>query len=131
MCARCEELEERVAWLESELGIQTEAGEVEALKEAFGITRGLAVLLRALCRAKGRPVTRLQILDILPTRAGSDGADRDPKNVDVRASQLRAALGKSAVLNAWGQGYRLSDEARARVEAVISETIPHQPQGGV
>lgn len=131
MCARCEELEERVAWLESELGIQKDAGEVEALKGAFGLTHGLAVLLRALYRAKGRPVTRLQILDVLPTKGGADGSDRDPKIVDVRASQLRAALGKGAVLNAWGQGYRLSDEARARVEAVIPETTPSQSAGGV
>jgi DNA-binding response OmpR family regulator len=122
MCARCEELEERVAWLESELGLQTHALTLDLLRSAMntGSTykrKGAAALVAALYGAKGRPLDRLQLSERLP-RGGRDG--RDERVVDVYICAARKELGADIIATVWGGGYRLTDTGMARVSAILS-----------
>jgi DNA-binding winged helix-turn-helix (wHTH) protein len=116
MCARCEELEEEVAYLKSELGLIHDATLVDQIKRALGIRPGPAHLLMALYRASpGRTVSRWHLLESLPP------ADRpDDSIVNVYVCKLREALGDDAIVTVWGTGYRLADHARARVAALLN-----------
>jgi hypothetical protein len=121
-CAHCADLEERVAWLESELGIQTEASLVERIRAA--IPRGTpgrvstARLVAALYRAHGRVVSRAQLLEALPPKAGGED-ERAPEIINVWAAWARKALGRGAVACAWGVGYRLTPEGMERVRLIL------------
>lgn len=122
MCERCADLEERVAWLESELGLRRDAERIERLKRAIPAYRlggrgQAAHLLDALYAAKGRTLTKLQILEALPSPAGND--ERGLKLVDVVVCIARAGLGKSAIETIWGVGYRLTDEGIQIVRAIV------------
>lgn len=115
-CARCEALAEEVAYLKGELGLSQDPAEIESIKRALGLTRGQAAVLLALFRAAGKPRSRLQLIDAVP---GHGGEDRDAHGVDVRIVGIRRVLGKAAVENLWGQGFRLSPEAVARVSEIV------------
>jgi DNA-binding response OmpR family regulator len=128
MCDRCEELEERVAWLESELGMQRDAQQFQKLHDAmaaaFGSKRnrkemrcGQPVeLLLALYRAKGSVVSVYQLLERIPS---PNDKDRDAKIVSVWVYFARALLGKDIIDNVWGRGYRLSDTGMQRVKEIL------------
>lgn len=122
MCARCAELEEEVAYLRSELGVQQDASLVDILKVRFGLVRGWAALLAALYRAKGRCVMRAQLEEAIPN---PNDRDRDDRIVSVYIALLRGALGKDAIATVWGSGYRLTESGLERVEAVLS-TLPQR-----
>lgn len=124
MCDRCEELEERVAWLESELGLQQAADLFDRLRSAMSIPgpsyvgrRGPVALISALYAARGRTMSRLQLAEALPpTRAGDE---RGEKIIDVWVCFARKCLGADAVANVWGKGYRLTAEGMTRVAAIL------------
>jgi DNA-binding response OmpR family regulator len=116
MCSRCAELEERVAWLEGELGLRTAAAARHALCRAFKITPGEAAMLATLHAAKGKFVSTWLLLD---TTAPSRD-DRSPNSVSVRIYWLRAKLGKGAIETVYGAGYRLSEPGQALVAAVLA-----------
>jgi DNA-binding response OmpR family regulator len=118
MCAHCEDLAERVAYLESELALREDADELRKLRVAFGVRPSAARLIRALFNAKGRPVTRWQLLEQIP---GNE--DRNLKIIDVYVCHLRKVFGREGIENIWGQGYRLSGEAALRVGAIL---LPQQ-----
>lgn len=88
-CERCLELQERVAWLESELGLQQETEDYRRLRNFLrGTTEGRKAHCRAatsvvaaLYRAKGRPVGRLQLLEMCPSPNGD--VERQAKTIDV------------------------------------------------
>lgn len=129
MCVRCEELEERVAWLEGELGIQRVADHVLALRQVLDVAlreqgaqrRGRnqsAELVMALYRANGRPLSRYQLLDAIPSPTGRE---RDAKIVDVWVCIARKGIGADAIENVWGRGYRLSQAGIARVAEALGQ----------
>jgi DNA-binding response OmpR family regulator len=113
---RAAKAEEQVAYLKSELGLRDDLDAVQALKEAFGLYNGEAFVLHALYAAHGRTLGRAIICEHLPLR----NEERGLKIVDVYASRIRSKLGKDSILNSWGEGYRISPEARRRCTEVIA-----------
>lgn len=112
MCARCEELEEEVAYYKSELGSNIAADDVEAIRLAMRsgghFARVCAAkLVLVLYRARGRTVTKWQCLEAIPPKAGGED-ERDAKLVDVWVWQARHCLGAELIENVWGRGYRIS-----------------------
>lgn len=135
MCDRCAELEERVAWLESELGLQNDMTMAERLRRHFidscgtgwrGQQRsgGVRVIL-ALFAAKGRAMSRDQLLEAIPPFRGGDD-ERQPKIVDVWVCWARKAIGRDAISSVWGRGYQLTKAGVERVAAIVGEH--HQPE---
>lgn len=121
MCDRCEELEEDIAYLKSELGLRAGLDEIEALRKAFGLTPSCAKLVLALYRAKGRTVTQLQMLEIMPPRYTIED-DRTSQIVNVQCSKTRKALGPGLLQNVWGQGFKLSPAGLDIVGLALGET---------
>jgi DNA-binding winged helix-turn-helix (wHTH) protein len=127
MCDRCPELEERVAWLESELGIQRSVQVVRRLREFMLSQTGkskvgrsqVAELVAALYAANGRPLTRYQIMEAIPSPTGRD--DRDDKLVDVWVCFARRSFGRETISNVWGRGYALSGVGVAKVAGILGD----------
>jgi len=123
MCQRCEELEERVAWLESELGLQRAADVFAKIRAAMpavvhGNLRGRATgLVTALYKAEGRTMTSYQIMEALPALSGID--ERDPGIVKVWVCAARKTLGRDSIETVWGRGYRMTPAGLARVKAIL------------
>ena len=124
-CPHCAEKDERIAWLEGELGLQRSSGEIDALYRAFPMAPGKHSCtgrafdtILVLYHAKGRVVSRLQIMDAIPPKNGGDD-ERTAQSVSVWVLRARKMLGRDAIHSVWGRGYRLSDEAMIRVQAVL------------
>jgi DNA-binding response OmpR family regulator len=119
MCERCAELEERVAWLESELGIRDDAELGEHLRQRMGLTPAEGHMLMRLYLAHGKIVTTAQLEDAIPPFDPT--APRDSNVVRVYVSRLRRKLGigRGAIKSAWGRGYSLSAEAACIVGSVL------------
>lgn len=125
MCARCDDLEEQVAYLTSELGLQVRTDAIArlrlALRAATPVHHGAlscAQMLAALYAADGRPLSRYQILEAVPSPSDRD---RDAKIVDVWVCAARKALGRELIANVWGQGYQLSPEGMERVAYIVGD----------
>ena len=125
MCARCEQLEERVAFLESELGLRQNDEAVSVLHRAIRGTRRCgggalqaARMVSVLYGARGM-VRRDTILDAVPPAHGGDD-ERLPKIIDVWLCRARKALGHDAIETVWGHGLKLTDAGRARVDAILA-----------
>ena len=120
MCSRCEELEERVAWLEDELGIQKKADIYKRLKASLAgsTVRGqVAELLSALYAAAGRPMSIWQILEAVPSPTNKE--DRQPQLVSVWVCAARRVLGDRAIVTVWGRGYALSEAGMTAVADML------------
>jgi DNA-binding response OmpR family regulator len=133
MCGRCMELEERVAYLEGELGLRLQADQVARLREVLlgatmGVTRGRAQpaeAVLALYRAKGRPVTKWQLMDAVPPASGvANDDERDPKIVNVWVCVARKGLGADAISTVWGRGYQMTVAGMARVTEILAAGSP-------
>lgn len=124
MCQRCDDLEEQVAYLKSELGLQERADAIEKIRRLMGsaaTSNGRASVSRmilALYAAHGRPMNKYQIMDAVPSPTDKD---RDAKIVDVWVCLARKRLGRDAVLNVWGNGYQLSPEAMERIALLLGD----------
>jgi DNA-binding response OmpR family regulator len=125
-CPRCAELEERIAYLESELGLQRDADQVGRIHDLMrragmpGSTGGraqAAEMVMALYRAGGRPVTTWQLLDAVPSPSR---ADRGPNIVKVWVVVARKALGRDAIRTVWGKGYAITEAGIGRVKAILN-----------
>lgn len=128
MCERCEDLEEEVAYLKSELGLQEDAEAYRRLRAAMKAAAGnsgrfqAVGLVLALYHAKGRVLSRYQLLEVCPSPSGKE--DRDATIINVWVHQVRKALGSGVIENVWGRGYRLTDLGRQVVSAVLGEERP-------
>lgn len=121
MCERCAELEERVAWLESELGLQRDAERAALLRARLGLTPAEGAFLMRLYSASGRLVTIAQLGDALPPR--DDGDVRDDTNlIRTYVCRVRAKLGDGALLTERALGYRLSRTGLEAVRALLEPT---------
>lgn len=131
MCQRCEELEEEVAYLRSELGISINSGEVGVLRAAIRTLSpgnragsvGVSRFVLALYHVHGRTLSKYQIMEALPPLNGGDD-QRDPKIVDVWACAARKALGRDALENVWGRGVRLTDIGADLVGRILGHIEP-------
>lgn len=111
-CARCELLEERVAYLERELGFRRNDAEVAALIVRLGLTRTEARLVLLMYKAGGKPVRESQLCDELPQGGGGD-------SVKKLISLARAKLDEDFILTTSGVGYSLSPKGLSRVLAAL------------
>lgn len=121
-CPHCEELRERVAWLESELGLQREADILVKIRAALpaGITSKpqVAQTIAALYAAKGRPMTRFQLLEAVPPKW--DNENRCENIVSVWVSHARKALEFESIGTVWGRGFYLTPIGMAKVAGIIA-----------
>jgi DNA-binding response OmpR family regulator len=124
MCAECDELRERVAYLEGELGLALEATKLARLKSTFGLSPYLAKFLLALYAAKGSARTVLQLMDAVPPQ--DHARERGQDIVAVWACHLRRKLGKDALENCYGVGYRLTPRGIALTASVIEPSVQHK-----
>lgn len=126
-CPHCDELRERIAYLEGELGLQKEATHLAAIRAfTHGVTiRGrmqTAEFILALYRANGRVISGPQLMEIIPPHQyGED--DRNHEIVKVWAHGARKILGRQAIQTVWGRGYRLTAEGLERVRDIIASAL--------
>jgi len=120
-CARCRELEERVADLEDQLGIERERVEKRVLLAAFGLTQTEVWYLLALWRARGRVVDPYWLLDNRPIRSLDEDKQSNPLNVvRVYMFKLRRKVGTECFASMRDEGYRLTPAGLAKIRKVIS-----------
>lgn len=123
-CARCADLEERLAFLESERRVELD-GETYArlvaafptLKRCHGRPQAVEMLL-ALYAAKGRTLSHAVLLERVPAKFARE-EDRDPGIVKLWAHVARKAVGAEAIASVPGRGYCLTSEGLARVAEII------------
>jgi DNA-binding response OmpR family regulator len=128
-CERCLELQERVSWLESELGLQRSSAEWALLKRVFPASKdghganGVALkTIMALYHARGRPLSCLQIMEAVPPRGGGDD-ERYAESVRCWIVRARQIAGSDAIETVWGRGYRLSDVAMKKIKSVLEARL--------
>ncbi len=127
--ARIAELEDEVAWLRSELGLQLLDERAARLAAAFRLTVQQARALEALAAMKpGRFLTGRLLLERITDGVDDRRAQDRDKHPQVLVWKLRKRLGRDALINLHGFGYRLSDAARERVLAVF-DAMPPDPRG--
>lgn len=123
LCSHCEELAERVAWLEGELGAQLSGGQVNDIRRALNIRPQTAQMILALYRAKGRMMSNLQLWETIPqVKNPHADDDRNFKAVDVQICNARRALGPGMIDTLWGRGRALTPAGMARVRSCLGET---------
>lgn len=125
MTCDCEALRDRVAELESELGLRRQAELMHALalvgrelsdRRAPSASR----ILAALYAAKGRPVSTDNLMRAAPNK-GYHEDERLRNIVSVYVYYLRKALGKDAIETVYGFGYRLSAKGMAQAAAMLGD----------
>lgn len=111
---RITDLEERVAYLEGELGLSINATRLGRLM-AFGMQCSQAHIALALYQANGRVLSADQLDDALPT------GEREPRNfVKVAINRVRGAIGADCIETVNGLGYRATDVGRERLAAILA-----------
>lgn len=108
------ELEDEVAFLRSELGLQVEDSAVANLCAAFKLTQMEARTLLLLQSVGGRVVTPVFWSEAVEPyrRAGGDGV----RDLAVYIVRIRRRLGKAAIHNAWGKGYSITAVGQQLIE---------------
>jgi DNA-binding response OmpR family regulator len=122
-CPHCAAMQEELAWLRSELGLQRSTDQLVAIGETFGLTLAEAQLVHALFRANGRVVHRAVLLEAMPSPYGLQ--ERDLKQVNAIVCRIRKAMGDNAIENIRGLGYRLAALTAERIAALT--TITQEP----
>ena len=135
-CSNCQQLEqrnadleERIALLESELGLTKDATLLAEIKDRLGLKPAEAALLQVLYSAPiGRVTRNWTLLEQLPSKGA--GSDRDLKIIDVYICRirkaLRAAFDIDGVETVHSLGYRLSSEARLRLSSLLEKPQPQE-----
>ena len=118
---RIAELEERVAWLESELGLVRAIEQEDAVRKALHLVPAAMKCLSILYAAKGRVVLDGSIEDRLnPER------DYASNIANIYTTRIRRALGKDSVERVRTQGFRLTRVGMERVRRIVEETAPNR-----
>lgn len=114
---RNEYLEETVASLKRQMGLDADMAFAVRCREVFGMTKGQAKLLRVLMAA--RAASRETLFAALY----SDKLEQpDIKILDTVTCNIRPKLSRHgiSIKTVWGQGYALSPENKARIEALLA-----------
>lgn len=125
-------LKARIAALEAELAewelqygdaptppaLSAETEDFLVARALYRISRGPAAMLFRLMASPGRIVPGVTLHDA----CRADDRTENPKLVNVYVHRLRKTLGEDAIEIAWGQGYRITEAAAARVSAQIAAT---------
>lgn len=115
-CAHCQDMKDELAFYKRELGLVRGQDAEARLSTAYGLTIHEAGVLALLYRRRAI-VPKGQVWDALYSNGQSEP---DLKIIDVWICKLRLKLGKDAIKTTWGQGYRLTPEALAICDAIIS-----------
>ena len=117
MAYKIECLEEKVAYLEAELGLSDSIQLEMKMRSAFALMPTDAKVLATFYSARaGRPLTREHLDDIISTFSCRE---HETKVVEVYICRIRKILGYASIENIWGRGYRLSPEGREKVSSAI------------
>lgn len=108
---RIADLEEEVAFYRRELGVAENNSQVNAVA-GLGLTQQEARLAVVLFQAKGRVLTREQLLEAIST-GGS------PSGVSTVLSVVRSVIGRAAIETVQGVGYRITPAG----QKIIGDTI--------
>lgn len=111
-CSECENLREKVAYLESELGLADEATLSADFHQMRGLTQIQVRILMALYRAHGRILSVSQLIDL----TGLDTMRIELMRVHI--FNLRRRVGKDVIANSWSLGYRITPQGMAVVESM-------------
>lgn len=125
-CPHCADKDDRIAWLEGELGLRVTAGARHALCRAFIIRPSEATILARLYAAKGNCVSTWILMDETARSPGRD--DRGLNNISVLILRLRRALGREAIETVYAAGYRLSAAGMAKVSSAIEAESISRPR---
>lgn len=115
MCARCEELEDEIAWLRSELGASVDATTLAAIRGRFSLTRAQAIIVMCLFNAKCRVVSFARLAEATPV--GVRSGESDCQLVRSHICRIRKVVGEDAIETVRGDGWRISNEFYSRVLA--------------
>lgn len=115
-CPHCAELEEQVAYLKRELALSLAEDKLARLRRATGLSPTEVAVLLTLYEARGRFCPVYMLDEAGPV---SRSEDRNLKHIDVRICRIRKKIGKDAIENSWGRGYRITDLGRLLVEEAL------------
>lgn len=119
MCERCEELEEEVAYLRSELGLTKNATTTQAIRKRFGFSIAeseLAYALYSTTNGLSRPaLEELLIRD--------KAAEYESNTLSVYVSRIRQIAGRDFIETLNGFGYRMSPVGRARIYQALNSQV--------
>lgn len=113
-----EDLQERVAYLESELGLALELDKLAKLRRRYGAEPLQTRMLLALHHRRGGLLSPAQLADAMHP----NGSEQPATVVDttrVHISRLRRNTA-ARVQNVAGIGYRLDDAMRAEIDAILA-----------
>lgn len=116
ICPHCETLREEVAYLKGELALALSDDKLARLRRVTGVTPAEAKILLTLYQARGRFCAAYILDEAAPAVSA---IDRNLKHVDVRICRIRKKIGKAAIENSWGNGYRITDLGRLVVEEAL------------
>jgi len=113
MCAKCERLEEEVAYLKSELGQVTDATLLGHLRVLYGIRPQAARIIERLYRARPKVLNQMRLAEALSGEGDSD------RLVDVFVMHARKVLGHDAIITHRSFGYSIGPAGAAAMDAAI------------
>jgi len=128
-CERCEELKERIAWLETELGLRVKNDNTATIMQTFHLTPIEAWFVLVLWEAKGRPVDRYWLLDNRPTTRDRISEYPSLNMLRVYINKVRAQIGKGSIKGVWGVGYAMTPEGMELITKTLKEETHHGHQG--
>ncbi len=114
--ARIADLEARVAYLESELGLSIASDQAHLVRGALNVTKSHAHFLLILYRCTGRSLSCDQLDERIPSVVGRGEAPRN--TIWVFALQIRRRLGSDVIETVDG-GYRLGPRGHVLVGRAI------------
>lgn len=117
-----EDLEEKLAFYKSELGIQIENTQIHKMCKSLDIRPGCAYFIMALYNARCRVMTWEQLIEIIPGqhRDKESEDERGPRLINVYATIARKVLGEKCIETAWGTGYCMTVAGKSRVLATLN-----------
>jgi DNA-binding response OmpR family regulator len=128
-CPHCEELRERIAWLEQELGLRMSNSVTDKVMRAFRLTPAEAWFVIVLWEAKGRPVERHWLLDNKPVVRAKQTEYPSLNMLRVYINKVRGQLGKDAIRAVWGIGYAMTPTGIELVNKALEQETPHGHKG--
>jgi len=108
ICNDCADKDERIAFLESELGWRKDAQRQQRLKEAFDLRPKERAMLEMLYGAKGAPVPRWRLENATLEPGDEEERLYSDNVVSVYIVKLRKKLGPHSIDTLWGKGYSLT-----------------------
>lgn len=121
-CAHCEELKAEVAFLKSELALDTDEARLGAVMRGSGLGPQTSRVLLFLHTRAGRFVGSAAIEEAMPE--AHFAGRQSPTTVRVQIMRVRKALGDEGVETLWGTGsYRMTRKGKAVVDRWLGALV--------